>query len=124
MMKLGYRKHLMETDLWALPKPDQADAIGQKLAQKWQRQRQLVRDGRKSQPSLWIALAQAYGGPYWVAAGFKAAQDVLSFLQPQLLKALLRFVDSYRTDHPQPASRGFAVSSLTRPENQSIDRAF
>lgn len=110
MMKLGYRKHLMETDLWALPKYDQADAIGHKFAEKWEHQRQLVREGRKSKPSLWLALAQAYGGPYWEAAGFKAVQDLLSFLQPQLLKALLGFVNSYRSDTPEPASRGFAVS--------------
>lgn len=111
MMKLGFKKHLVETDLWALPKADQADSLGQKFAIKWDRQRQLVKEGRKSKPSLWIALAQAYGGPYAVAAGFKATQDVLSFLQPQLLKWLLAFVNSYRSDDPQPASHGFAVSS-------------
>jgi hypothetical protein len=35
----------------------------------------------------------------------------LAFAQPQLLRRLLVFVQSYGTEHAQPASHGFALSA-------------
>lgn len=38
----------------------------------------------------------AYGGPYTVAAGLKVLQDLLAFLQPQLLRLFLAFIARYQ----------------------------
>lgn len=119
-MVQGYKKNLDETDLWALRREDQADALGNNFGRYWDAQRQKARDGKKKKPSVWIALAQAYGMPYLVAAVFKAVQDILAFLQPQLLKRLLNFVDSYRTDTPEPAYHGYTVC-LPKFEIKSSD---
>lgn len=46
--------------------------------------------------SLWIALITAYGGQYGVAAVLKILQDMLAFLQPQLLRILLSYISEYQ----------------------------
>lgn len=45
---------------------------------------------------LWVSLFAAYGGPYTVAAGLKVFQDLLAFLQPQLLRLFLAFIARYQ----------------------------
>lgn len=45
---------------------------------------------------LWVSLFAAYGGPYTVAAGLKVLQDLLAFLQPQLLRLFLAFIARYQ----------------------------
>ena len=70
-MKLGYKKSLMEDDLWALRKSDQADALGNRFSDHWENQREKCRGTNKT-PSVWLTLIAAYGGPFFVAAVFKA----------------------------------------------------
>lgn len=110
LLSLGTRKFLAEEDMWMLPAEDSAEALSNRLAATWERQRDLVKKGKKSKPSLKIAIAQAYGGPYILAGVFKGLYDALSFLQPQLLKLLLAYVSSYGTDHPMPAVAGYAIA--------------
>lgn len=98
--------------MWLLPAEDSAESLSNRLSATWERQRTLVKQGKKKKPSLKIAIAQAYGGPYILAGIFKGLYDCLSFLQPQLLKLLLAFVSSYRTDHPMPAVAGYGISIL------------
>jgi len=43
-----------------------------------------------------MALVAAYGGPYFVAACLKIVQDILGFLQPQLLRMLLAYISDYQ----------------------------
>ncbi|PLW19172.1 hypothetical protein PCASD_20541 [Puccinia coronata f. sp. avenae] len=109
MMRLGKSQYLTEDDLWILPRTDQTDALTNQLQQTWSRQLSRA----PSSPSLIRAIAQAYGGPYLLAALLKCIQDILQFSQPQLLRRLLNFADSYSPgNQPKPASCGYMISAL------------
>lgn len=87
---------------------DHADVLSSRLAAEWSLARERAHanstPSKPVKPSLFRALAGAYGGPYFVAAIFKLVNDCLSFSQPQLLRLLLKFVASYRTETPDPVS--------------------
>ena len=66
---------------------------------------------------LWRALFVAYGGPFAIAAGLKVVQDLLAFLQPQLLRWLLSYISQYQDtraqsdDSERPSElQGFAIA--------------
>jgi len=100
----------------SLPPSDSAEALNARLTEAWEQQKTYVAQGKKKRPSLKIALFRAFGQPFVVAGFLKATYDVLSFLQPQLLRLLLNFVKSYApTDKkghstPQPAIQGFVTA--------------
>jgi hypothetical protein len=106
MMTLGAQKYLKEDDLWALPPGEDAENLGLRFEHYYATLRTSA-----GKPRIWTALGAAYGGPYAFAAILKAVQDCLAFAQPQLLRRLLVFVQSYGTEHAQPASHGFALSA-------------
>ena len=126
MMKYGYKNFLRQDDLWNLRKGDCAETTSEKFSEAWK----LELEGRK--PSLWIALLRSYGGPYVRATVFKTFSDTLNFVQPQLLRLLISFVDSYRSQTPEPIVRGavialamFAVSAIqTVCLHQYFQRSF
>lgn len=70
--------------------------------------------------TLWKALFVAYGKPYAVAAGLKVVQDLLAFLQPQLLRWLLAYISWYQSARFAPVDghdvpnklEGFAIAGL------------
>ncbi|RXK42574.1 hypothetical protein M231_00128 [Tremella mesenterica] len=132
MLSLGTRKFLGEEDMWSLPPNDSAEALSERLQATWSRQLELVRQHKKSKPSLKVAIAKAYGGPYLVAGMLKALYDCLNFLQPQLLRLLLNYVSSWGTDHPMPPIAGYAITLLmfisaciaTSALHQYFDRCF
>jgi ATP-binding cassette subfamily C (CFTR/MRP) protein 1 len=115
-MRLGARRYIEEDDMWPLPPSDSAEALNARLKASWQQQLSYVAAGQKKTPSLKIALFKAFGGPFVVAGCLKATYDMLSFLQPQLLRLLLSFVQSYATtdkkehSQPQPAIQGFVIA--------------
>jgi ATP-binding cassette, subfamily C (CFTR/MRP), member 1 len=51
----------------------------------------------------------AFGTEYLYAAIFKAVNDILAYVQPQLLRLLLIFVGSWYSQHPEPKVRGVLV---------------
>jgi hypothetical protein len=104
LMKYGYSAYLTEDDLWNLRSGDRAEATGGSFEHAWQLEL------RKKKPSLWIALFRAFGRPYLAGTIFKACSDILAFVQPQLLRLLINYIDSYRTRQPQPAARGAAIA--------------
>lgn len=104
MMKFGYKNYLSQDDLWNLRRRDTTRATGGNLREHWEHELE------KKKPSLWMALFRAYGGPYFRGAIVKSGSDVLNFIQPQLLRILISFVDSYRTPEPQPVLRGVAIA--------------
>ncbi|KIW71014.1 hypothetical protein PV04_03236 [Phialophora macrospora] len=105
MMKFGYKNFLTQDDLWNLRNRDSTRVTGDLLQKAW------AIELEKKKPSLWIALARAFGGPYLRGAFIKTISDSLAFVQPQLLRLLITFVDSYRPGHePQPAIRGVAIA--------------
>lgn len=127
MMRYGYKKYLTEDDLWNLAKRDTTKATGESFQKSWDWELE-----NKKRPSLWMAIFRAFSGPYFRGSLFKIVSDSLAFVQPQLLKLLIKFVHSYRTDSPQPVIRGaaialamFAVSvGQTTALHQYFQRAF
>jgi ABC-type multidrug transport system fused ATPase/permease subunit len=127
LMKYGYKEYLTQDDLWNLRKRDTARATGGVLERAW------AIELEKKHPSLWMAMFRGFSGPYFRGSVIKTLSDLLSFAQPQLLRLLISFVDSYRNGrHPQPVIRGaaiaiamFAVSvSQTVCLHQYFQRAF
>lgn len=55
-------------------------------------------------------MLQAFGGPFLLGTIFKLVQDTLAFAQPQLLRRLLAFVDTYSTDNPEPPFHGSIIA--------------
>jgi hypothetical protein len=90
LMRFGYKEYLTEEDLWALSKSDATKETGSAFERAWDYQCK-----NRKNPSLWVALFRAYGGPYSLAAVFKVGNDIAAFSQPQLLRYLIAFVDSY-----------------------------
>ncbi|RMD42862.1 hypothetical protein DV735_g2276, partial [Chaetothyriales sp. CBS 134920] len=104
LMKFGYNHFLTADDLWNLRQRDTTRVTGDQLQAAWEIEL------KKKKPSLWIALIRAFGAPYMRAAGIKAISDCLAFIQPQLLRLLITFVESYRVgNEPQPAITGIAI---------------
>ncbi|KAE8553094.1 hypothetical protein EYB25_004473 [Talaromyces marneffei] len=104
MMKYGYKHFLTQDDMWNLRERDTTKTTSSLLEDSWGIELE------KKSPSLWIALFRAFGGPYMRGAIIKCGSDILAFVQPQLLRYLISFVDSYRTDQPQPVARGVAIA--------------
>jgi hypothetical protein len=93
--------------LWELNPDDQAAYLAGKFRTEWRRQ---LRKGR-DKASLSIALFRSFGGTFSFAAVFKAAQDVLAFVSPQLLKYLIRFTSNENQNHDQPKWHGYALAT-------------
>lgn len=128
MMKYGYKEYLTQDDLWNLRKRDTTKAVGTVLEEAW------AVELETKNPSLWMAMFRGFTGPYLRGSVIKTLSDALSFMQPQLLRLLISFVESYRGNNqkPQPLVRGaaialamFAVSvSQTVCLHQYFQRAF
>ena len=122
MMKQGTDHTLGEDDLWELPEQDQAEGLTGKLELYWSQQlkkkrsvqiRTFLTNSRADllfSPSLTWAVLRAFGGPFLLATVFKLIQDTLAFAQPQLLRRLLAFVDTYSTDHPEEPFHGSIIA--------------
>ncbi|KAG0054044.1 hypothetical protein BGZ83_012033 [Gryganskiella cystojenkinii] len=106
LMRKGYAKPLTMDDLWALRSEDKSKSVSNTFAAAWEKEL------AKKQPSLLKALANAFGRPFYIAGIWKAANDILGFVQPVLLGEMLRFVMSYKTDNPQPLYRGYTIACL------------
>ena len=105
LMKYGYKQYLTQDDLWNLRKRDTTRATSIVFDEVWEQQLE------KKKPSLWIAMATAFGGPYLRGTIIKTFADCLSFTQPQLLRFLITFVDSYRPGRtPEPPIKGAAIA--------------
>jgi len=107
LMRYGYKQYLTEDDLWGLAKKDQTKNTGEAFNQAWEYELK-----HHKNPSLWLALFRAYGGPYAIAALFKIVNDVTQYIQPQLLKYLIAFVNSRNEagEEDQPVVQGAAIA--------------
>jgi len=102
-MKYGHNVFLKESDLWGLRKIDRSSTLGTTFSHEWERQL------TKKNPSVTWAIARAYGKTYAIAAIFKMCQDILAFVQPQLLRRLLAFVNNFDRETSSPV-KGFAIA--------------
>lgn len=105
MMKYGYKNYVTEDDLWNLAKRDSAGAARNAFQDAWKFELK-----HRKNPSLWIALYRGFGTAYIQGVLFKTGADVFSFVQPQLLRLLMSFIDSYRGHEPQPVANGTAIA--------------
>jgi ATP-binding cassette, subfamily C (CFTR/MRP), member 1 len=104
MMKLGRRVFLKESDLWGLRNVDRTSTCASKFDFEWTRQQ------LKPTPSLTLAILRAYGATYMVGGLFKVCSDMLMFLQPQLLRKLLNFVNTFDKDESS-IIEGFTIAA-------------
>lgn len=113
LMRTGYKKYLVETDLYKLPESFGSAELSDKFEHNWQQQ---VKS--KSKPSLTWTLWITFGRKVAVAALFKFAFDILAFTQPQLLRILIRFVTDYNEERKgalKPLAQGLeALDKFTR----------
>ncbi|CAG8453187.1 17142_t:CDS:10 [Gigaspora rosea] len=106
LMKLGHEKYLVLSDLWNLNAEDRSKKISADFEAAWKNQLS------KKNPSLLKALIVSFGGPFAFAAFFKASQDLLNFVQPQLLKQLILFV-SRQDDVDKPSALwGYCIAAM------------
>ncbi|CAN3364922.1 metal resistance protein Ycf1p [Diutina catenulata] len=108
LMRSGYEHYLTENDLPALPEELKSHHTAQEFADAYYGQ-------KTSQPSLFWAIAKSFGLPFILGGLFKAMQDMLAFVQPQLLRLLIKFVNDYsesRNDPegPIPLTRGYMIA--------------
>lgn len=105
LMRKGFKQFLTERDLPFLPQELKSAYTSDAFNRCWKGQ---------AKPSLFLALSRAFGLPFIVGGMFKASQDALAFIQPQLLRNLIRFVNDYaeskKTGEPLPLTRGFMIS--------------
>ncbi|CAO1618700.1 unnamed protein product [Sympodiomycopsis kandeliae] len=117
MMKLGAKKFITENDLWTLPPGEDTENLGKRFDENYAKRRD-----SNGKPKFWTSLAFAFGGQFVFAGILKAAQDALAFVQPQLLRRLLQFVQTWddarrKTEtnalarvEPEPALYGFVLA--------------
>ncbi|PWN22966.1 hypothetical protein BCV69DRAFT_296932 [Microstroma glucosiphilum] len=110
MMNLGAKKFITEGDLWSLPPGEDAENLGNRFDKYFKEKRSA--DGK---PPFWTAVVYAYGGPFIFAGVLKAAQDVLSFLQPQLLRRFLQFVQTWDNARRTQDSQALGMNSQPEP---------
>ncbi|CAG9578808.1 unnamed protein product [Danaus chrysippus] len=113
----GFRRSLVESDLWALNPQDSSKEVVPKFDKFWERtlNKRENANGTKATysktsasvnfkpdkevkpASILPALCLAFGGQFLFGALLKLINDVLMFLSPQLLKLLIGFVDTKET---------------------------
>ncbi|KAK9685100.1 hypothetical protein K7432_015628 [Basidiobolus ranarum] len=106
LLKTGSKKPLVEEDLWTLEDQYKARQISDQFQDVWQRE---LRQEKKD-PSMAWTLAKSFGVPFLYGAFFKVLEDILAFVQPQLLKQLMSFVGSHSTENPELAYRGYTIA--------------
>ncbi|XP_072263111.1 ATP-binding cassette sub-family C member 3-like [Pyxicephalus adspersus] len=138
MAILGYRRPLEEKDLWSLNEDDQSISVVSKLIKEWEVEKAklrssevqftkaqeveinhvsdkptesdvlLVTNQKKREPSFLKVLLKTFGPFFMIGSVFKLFQDLLSFVNPQLLSVLIAFVK----DSSAPAWWGFCIAAL------------
>lgn len=97
LMKLGFKKYLTEKDLWNLPRKDLASNVTDEFESTFS----------STNGSLGWALFWCHAKPMALAFLFKVLSDLLAFTQPQILKMIIAFVDSYSLHTGDSAVPGY-----------------
>ncbi|XP_021095960.1 canalicular multispecific organic anion transporter 2 isoform X2 [Heterocephalus glaber] len=127
---LGYRRPLKDQDLWSLNEEDCSRQVVQQLLEAWQKQERqtagakaaealgkkvsaedevlLGSQPRARKPSFLWALGITFASSFLTGSFFKLIQDLLSFVNPQLLSMLIRFIPNPEA----PSWWGFLLAGL------------
>uniref|UniRef100_A0A8C9ED95 ATP binding cassette subfamily C member 3 n=1 Tax=Phocoena sinus TaxID=42100 RepID=A0A8C9ED95_PHOSS len=127
---LSYRRPLEEWDLWCLNKEDRSHVVVQRLLEERKKQQEqaarhqaaeasgkrlssegeVLLGGRPQarEPPFLRALMATFGSSFLLSMFFKLTQDLLSFINPQLLSVLIRFI----SNPTAPTWWGFLVAGL------------
>lgn len=138
MAILGYRRPLEEKDLWSLNEDDTSKVAVSKLIKQWEIEKNKIRTSevkftktqevelnhvdekptesdvliknsiKKKEPSLLKVLLKSFGPFFLIGSVFKLFQDLLSFVNPQLLRILIDFIKNGNA----PAWWGFTIAAL------------
>uniref|UniRef100_A0A8C0ICR5 Canalicular multispecific organic anion transporter 2 n=1 Tax=Bubo bubo TaxID=30461 RepID=A0A8C0ICR5_BUBBB len=126
MAVLGYKRPLEDKDLWSLNEDDTSKIIVQQLSKEWDKEKKsnhvlnhvgdgpeeaevLIRDKKHNRkPSFLKALLRTFGPYFLIGSFFKLIQDLLSFVNPQLLSVLIGFIKN----KDAPAWWGFLIAAL------------
>ncbi|XP_010618468.1 canalicular multispecific organic anion transporter 2 isoform X1 [Fukomys damarensis] len=126
---LGYRRPLEDGDLWSLKEEDCSHKVVQQLLEAWQKQERKTAGAkaaeagkkitcedevllggkpRAREPSFLWALGATFGSSLIIGSLYKLIQDLLSFVNPQLLSMLIRFISNPEA----PSWWGFLLAGL------------
>ena len=99
LLKLGHRKALELDDLYTLPSTDSAEMVFKRFQKAWQAQMKSFylhhhTMTESDKPSLIYSLLDAYGKPFYLAAGLKLVHDTLLFMGPMILNVLIKFLNN------------------------------
>ncbi|KAF2672384.1 ABC transporter family protein [Microthyrium microscopicum] len=103
-IKFGYKTYITQEDLWNVPVRNTAGINCDEFSSSWTKQ------VYKQNPSVWVALLKTYGKRYVCFVPVKLFGDSLAYIQPQLLRLLIEFVESYSGKTPDPVLRGFMIA--------------
>uniref|UniRef100_A0A8C2BL41 ATP-binding cassette, sub-family C (CFTR/MRP), member 3 n=1 Tax=Cyprinus carpio TaxID=7962 RepID=A0A8C2BL41_CYPCA len=100
----GYKSPLENKDLWSLNKQDSSELVVPNLLNEWEMEKskaqsvspeeeEVLLSKRKEgrQPSFLRALLRAFGPYFLIGSAFKLLQDLITFVNPQLLRMLINF---------------------------------
>uniref|UniRef100_A0A8D2LEX9 ATP binding cassette subfamily C member 3 n=1 Tax=Varanus komodoensis TaxID=61221 RepID=A0A8D2LEX9_VARKO len=123
----GYKKPLEDKDLWSLNADDKSEVVVQRLQKEWDKQTHksnparlslspkdqetevLLSDNTKQkEPSFLKALIRSFGPYFLIGSFFKLIQDLLSFVNPQLLSMLIGFIKNKSA----PLWWGYLIATL------------
>ncbi|CCE62252.1 hypothetical protein TPHA_0C00960 [Tetrapisispora phaffii CBS 4417] len=110
LMKTGYEVYLTESDLYKLPSEFNSEVLSTRFNGAWQDEVK-----HKAKPSIVGALAKTFGPKLLLAASLKFVHDILAFVQPQLLRILIQFVNAYSDSENEgsyslPIIKGFMIA--------------
>uniref|UniRef100_A0A3Q3RKQ0 ATP-binding cassette, sub-family C (CFTR/MRP), member 3 n=1 Tax=Mastacembelus armatus TaxID=205130 RepID=A0A3Q3RKQ0_9TELE len=98
----GYKMPLEVKDLWSLNQRDCSKKMVPKLLKEWEKEQakakryevEVLLSNQRSvpqQPSFLRALIKAFGPYFLIGSAFKLLQDIITFVNPQLLRMLISF---------------------------------
>uniref|UniRef100_A0A8C5WMM8 ABC-type glutathione-S-conjugate transporter n=1 Tax=Leptobrachium leishanense TaxID=445787 RepID=A0A8C5WMM8_9ANUR len=135
---LGYKRPLEDKDLWALNEQDKSKVVVSKLIKEWEAEKTKIRDmpvkysknadamlnhtdekatesevlivneKKPRGPSLIKVMMKSFGPFFLIGSVYKLFQDLLSFVNPQLLSILITFTKN----KDAPAWWGYCIAIL------------
>jgi len=95
MLAMGFGGTLTQEKLLPVPKPQRTSTVNADFLEAWSQEL-----ARSKKPNLANALVHAFGRPFILASIFKAVYDCLQFVGPQVLHAVITYLDP---NAPAPA---------------------